>query len=511
MKRTLFIVSLVLTSLAAHSTTYYFDINGNTLNDGKSKLSPKAILSEIEALGLQEGDSILLHGDQIFDGPLELYNHHRIYLGSYDGTATVRQRFSANAIVVRNSSYCILENIKTMMGRGAPSPRILFEFSGDSDNISYRGVTIKNLIVDDSYGPGISVKALARLDSLRIINCKTTGSWINGIEVSGNPDRRTLHDVVITNCKTSFSKASLGFQGGVDLCNGMLIQNATNVLISGCEIDSTYGGPYFRYGLARAIGMSLINIDSSKIINCLVHDTFGDEGGLDQPENIWNAVGIKLSGVCAADTIENCKTYNNHSAGYSFADLSGGNILMKNCSSVNDASMIESSIIFGFSNQFGGQKLQLESNYIEQGKSSAFVFHSTNTGKVRINNTKICLYNGATEFFANQPPPQKVVITKTTYPCLNLAINPAIPRPVSDKPAFSMSPNPMTTTLQINVPKLKHESLLRLIDASGRISMQSAISAGSKMINISNLSPGVYIAQIIDDYRLVYSKKLLKL
>jgi hypothetical protein len=231
----------------------------------------------------------------------------------------------------------------------------------------------------------------------------------------------------------------------------MLIQNATNVLISDCEVDSTYGGPIFRYGLARAIGMSLINIDSSKIINCLVHDNFGDEGSLDQPENFWNAVGIKLSGVCAADTIENCKTYNNHSAGYSFADLSGGNILMKNCSSVNDASMIESSIIFGFSNQPGGQKLVLESNYIEQGKSSAFVFHDNNIGKVLINNTKICLYNGATEYFGNQPPPPNVVVTNTTYPCLNLAVHPATPRPVADKPGFSMSPNPMTTTLWIHV------------------------------------------------------------
>jgi hypothetical protein len=480
------------------------------LNDGKSKASPKVYLSEIGSLGLKDGDSILLHGDQTFDGPLKIYHLNRIYIGSYDGTATVRQRFYNNAIDVRNSSYFILENIVARRGPGPPSPLISFEFSGDSDNISYRGVTIKD-VVTYSFGPGISVIAGASLDSLRIINCQTIGSWITGIEVSGKNDHRTLRDVVISGCKSRFSHASLAIYGGVDLCNGMLIQNATNVLISDCEIDSTYGGHYFRYGLARAIGMSLINIDSSKIINCLVHDTFGDEGGLDQPENIWNAVGIKLSGVCASDTIENCKTYNNHSAGYSFADLSGGNILMKNCSSVNDASMIEASIIFGFSNQSGSHKLELESNYIEQGKSSAFVFHDNNTGKVRINNTKICLYNGATEFFANQPPPQKVVITKTTYPCMNLAINPATPVTVAGKPAFSMSPNPMTTTLQIHVPKLKHESLLRLIDASGRISMQFPISAGSKMINISNLAPGVYVAQIIDDYRVVYSKKLVKL
>jgi hypothetical protein len=212
MKPTLFILSLLLATLTAHSTTYYFDVNGNSLNDGKSKLSPKADLSEIESLGLQEGDSILLHGDQTFNGSLEIYNHNRIYLGSYDGTATVRQRFSAHAIYVRNSSYCILENIKAIRGPGPPSPRILFEFSDDSDNISYRGVTIKNITLEASNSPGISVKAFARLDSVRIINCKTTGSWMNGIEVSGNPDRRTLRDIVISNCKTSFSHASLGIK-----------------------------------------------------------------------------------------------------------------------------------------------------------------------------------------------------------------------------------------------------------------------------------------------------------
>jgi len=128
-------------------TAYYISNDGNDNNNG-SKEHPLKTVKKISRLALNAGDSILLKGGQIFNGTLAInYNTNGtaqklVVITSYGvGIATINST-TEKGLVINNSSYVIIQNIK-LLGAGRKNGN-----TTSGVDIAYcKNITIDNIYV----------------------------------------------------------------------------------------------------------------------------------------------------------------------------------------------------------------------------------------------------------------------------------------------------------------------------------------------------------------------------
>lgn len=66
--------------------------------------------------------------------------------------------------------------------------------------------------------------------------------------------------------------------------------------------------------------------------------------------------------------------------------------------------------------------------------------------------------------------------------------------------AFAITPNPAVDIVTLHIPPQMRSAHLTVLDAAGRVALQSAITNGP-VVNIDALAPGQYVALVTDSYR----------
>ena len=75
---------------------------------------------------------------------------------------------------------------------------------------------------------------------------------------------------------------------------------------------------------------------------------------------------------------------------------------------------------------------------------------------------------------------------------------------------ISVYPNPASNVVNITIPKILKNTTINIIDESGRIVISNKAIAGNNSIDISKLSPGMYIIEVKDDLSSTKQKFVIK-
>ena len=76
---------------------------------------------------------------------------------------------------------------------------------------------------------------------------------------------------------------------------------------------------------------------------------------------------------------------------------------------------------------------------------------------------------------------------------------------LSSKKTLRVMPNPVISCLQIS-EKLNDGTIVRIFDINGKMVMEKRIESDQKLIDVSNLTAGVYIIQAINKEQNLVSK-----
>jgi hypothetical protein len=111
---------------SATAVTYYVSPNGNDKSAGTSPSHPWRTLARASVAKLQPGDSLLLQGNHVFTGVLQIGKSdsgtatHHVLIGSY-GTGRATISSSSNGVVVYDAANLTISNL-VIIGRQAMRP-----------------------------------------------------------------------------------------------------------------------------------------------------------------------------------------------------------------------------------------------------------------------------------------------------------------------------------------------------------------------------------------------------
>ncbi len=283
-------------------TSYYFSAEGNDANDGSFQHPLKSI-NLINMLRFNNGDSVLLKGNETFAGNLQ-FNinntlHKNFVLTSYgNGTPTI-DAGNGTAIEFNQSSYLNISNI-------------ICKGSGRKSCNTKAGILINNC--SNVNISNIDVSGFQK-SGLQLYNCKNTvvdnisahDNGAAGIGVEGDfRNKLGSNNIRITNCTavnnpgdpTNFTNHS---------GNGIIVGHCTNVLIDHCMATNN-GWDMPRIGNGP-VGIWCYEADSVIIQHCLSYRNKTSPGAAD-------GGGFDFDGGVTNSIIQYCLSYNNQGSGY---------------------------------------------------------------------------------------------------------------------------------------------------------------------------------------------------
>jgi hypothetical protein len=530
-KHFLFSLTLFALTITATATgrTWYISSSGSNLNDGLSKEKPFLNFDKVNAESyngtLQPKDSVLLKGGETFFGTIEIYYGVDMYIGSYgEGRAIIK---GPRAVLMENTLGCMIENL-IGIGENITPSYDGFEFvmwdGTDGFGVGIHTVKINNVIATGFGCRGIAILTNWRMDSVTVTNCVANDNGWDGISIFGTPTQHIydMKNVFISNCK-AHNNLGVPLQYSWPTGNGISIMFADSVIMENCEAWGNGGNSFFSKGANSGIYLS--ELTNARISNCKSFENKGNN------LTDLNGNGIFIGGGSQNITIDYCETYGNEAAGYKISneywinDYAGDTIIygtmasMENFTfkynkSTNDAVIRDASITFIYDWSLTGTTKNIMFDHTTIYQDHRFVFGNF-TPKIeglKFDSTAICLSNSAQEYMLQ--PPSYVSILRTYYPCLTLALS-NVPTTAGSPPAsiikVSMKPNPMTNVLSIMIPKLTHKSQLRIFAINGQAVKNQSISTGQNFVDVSSLAQGIYRADIRNEYRIIYSQKLIKM
>lgn len=283
-------------------TSYYFSAEGNDANDG-SLQHPLKTITALNLLLFNNGDSVLLKGNETFAGNIQLAINNnstkKFVLESYDnGNATI-DAGNGSAIEIAQSAYVNILNINCKgSGRknGNTKPGILISDCSD--------VNLSNIDVSGFQKSG-----------LQLYNCKNTvvdevsahdnGAAGIGIEgdFSNKLGNRNIH---ITNCSAVNNPgdpSNLTNHSG----NGIIVGHCTGAIIDRC-LATNNGWDMPRIGNGP-VGIWCYEADSVIIQHCISYRNKTSVGGAD-------GGGYDFDGGTTNSIIQYCLSYDNQGSGY---------------------------------------------------------------------------------------------------------------------------------------------------------------------------------------------------
>jgi hypothetical protein len=289
----LFFAGVVLNGCAASGHHYYVKVSGDDKADG-SLGHPWKTLGRVQ---LKKGDSVFLHGGQVFDGTLRIENVEQVYVGSYgDGAATIR---------AGDSSGLVLYRVKGAMVRG-----LHLEGAGRKTGNVKEGLMLNEcsqVVLDSINITGFQKAGLMLFSSVGV---EARGVFAHengaaGIEVEG-VDKKSSRELKIVHCRTDDNPgdpSNLTNHSG----NGIVVGHCTSVVIDSCSATNN-GWDMPRIGNGP-VGIWCYEADSVIIQHCRAYrnktaPSAADGGGFD------------LDGGVTNSTIQYCLSYGNQGAGY---------------------------------------------------------------------------------------------------------------------------------------------------------------------------------------------------
>ncbi len=288
-----FLVGVLLSGCAGGRHPYYVDVQGNDSADG-SAAHPWKTLGRVR---LKDGDSVFLHGGQVFAGTLLLEKVGRIFVGSYgDGVATIR---------AGDSSGLVLYQVKGVTVRGLH----LVGAGRKTGNVKAGLVLIEctQVLLDDLDITGFQKAGLMIYSSVGV-----EARWIfahengaAGIEVEG-VDKKSSRELKIVHCRADDNPgdpSNLTNHSG----NGIVAGHCTDLVIDSCSATNN-GWDMPRIGNGP-VGIWCYEADSVLIQHCVSYRNKTSPGAAD-------GGGFDLDGGVTNSIIQNCLSYGNQGAGY---------------------------------------------------------------------------------------------------------------------------------------------------------------------------------------------------
>lgn len=303
------LVSLTLL-WSAPGQSYYFSTSGDDGGKG-DRHHPFRSLQKLTQLSLKPGDTVFLHGGDIFPGPLQLgITHHGgprhpIVLTSYDQGKAVIDGGNDNAITLYKAAYITLSNLE-LKGAGRKDGNTQ---SGLIINTCHH-IRADSLLTHGFQKSGIYVYASRQVKLSRVL---AHDNGYAGISAEGPYGKRDCHDLVISNCKAENNPGdptNLKNHSG----NGIVVGCCRNVLIEKC-VATANGWDMPRIGNGP-VGIWTYESDSIKIRYCTSYRNRtakgADDGG-----------GFDLDGGVTHSVIEHCLSYENEGSGFGLFQYAG--------------------------------------------------------------------------------------------------------------------------------------------------------------------------------------------
>lgn len=288
---------------SSSSRAYYLSNAGNDNNDG-SKANPWKSLSKIKGLQLQAGDSVLLAGGQTFAGTLQIgYNttgtaDKPVVIASYGGGQALIQSGNAAGLVINNSQYLQLQNLR-VNGAGRKDGNTT---SGIS--IAYSGhISIDNIEVAGYQKSGLLIR---NCSDITVQNVSAHDNGYAGIAVDGENAKQTdSRNITISHCRAENNPGDPSNRNNHS-GNGIIVSQCTGVRIAYCtatnngwDMPRTGNGP---------VGIWAWDADSLVIEHCLAYRNKTSPGGGD-------GGGFDLDGGVTNSIIQYCLSYENEGSG----------------------------------------------------------------------------------------------------------------------------------------------------------------------------------------------------
>lgn len=96
------------------------------------------------------------------------------------------------------------------------------------------------------------------------------------------------------------------------------------------------------------------------------------------------------------------------------------------------------------------------------------------------------------------------IITQSVSACTGILLNSGI----SDQ--INVYPNPVTHTVEVNIPTLSEKTTFELFDMTGKKVFEKEISQNTSVVDLSELAKGMYICKINDKTGILKQSKLIK-
>ena len=284
--------------LVAGGHNYYVARDGDDGADG-SKMRPWKSLAVIRTR-IGAGDSVFLHGGQVFEGTLRIDSGARnVYIGSYDGgKATIRSGDSSGAIVYGALGMTLRGLV--LVGAGRKTGNV----KDGLTLIECRRISVKDIEITGYQKSGLFVYACVGVEARRVY---AHANGAAGIAVEGPFDsKRHARDLRFIDCRTDDNPGdptNLTNHSG----NGIVVGHCTNVLIDHCSATNN-GWDMPRIGNGP-VGIWCYEADSVTIQNCLAYQNKTSPGAAD-------GGGFDLDGGVTNSVIQHCLSYGNQGAGY---------------------------------------------------------------------------------------------------------------------------------------------------------------------------------------------------
>lgn len=294
MKRVIvLLVTLYATGVAFAGRKYYVSDSGNDRGGG-SKTHPWRTLGRVR---LADGDSLFLHGGQVFAGTLKIEHLAGVFVGSYGlGNATIRAGDSSAIILYRVNGASVhglrLEGAGRKTGNVRDGLRM----------VECGRVVLDDLDITGFQKAGLLIYSSVDVEARRVYAHENGAA---GIQVEGE-NKRSTRRLKIVHCRTDDNPGdptNLTNHSG----NGIVAGHCTDLLIDSCSATNN-GWDMPRIGNGP-VGMWCYEADSVLIQHCVAYRNKTSPGAAD-------GGGFDLDGGTTNSIIQYCLSYENQGAGY---------------------------------------------------------------------------------------------------------------------------------------------------------------------------------------------------
>ena len=282
-----------MTAGMASARSHYVSVDGDDRADG-SRMHPWKTLGRVRPAA---GDSLFLHGGQVFFGVLRIEHTARVFVGSYGGGIATIRAGDSSGVVLYKVSGATVRGLR-LVGAGRKTGNI-------RDGL--RMVECERIVLDDLDITGFQKAGLLIYSSVDVVARRVYAheNGAAGIEVEG-VDKRSTRRLRIVKCRTDDNPGdptNLTNHSG----NGIVAGHCTDLLIDSCSATNN-GWDMPRIGNGP-VGIWCYEADSVVIQHCVAYRNKTSPGAAD-------GGGFDLDGGTTNSVIQYCLSYGNQGAGY---------------------------------------------------------------------------------------------------------------------------------------------------------------------------------------------------